>query len=132
VSHLSQPCIEDTNPRTIVDHALAKLREGVTIRPRLTALVLAVTASSDLLFPTPPAIPEIDVAVEEYQFPTRLLRQQSGADATRTIAALRDAISQRHIYAELPAPPVWAKGWRRSMGELASVITGMRIQPPPR
>ena len=40
--------IEDTEPREILDHTLAKLRAGVPIRTLLTASALAVTRSSDL------------------------------------------------------------------------------------
>jgi hypothetical protein len=41
--------IEDTEPREIVDHPLAKLRDGVPMRNLLTASALAVTRSSDLV-----------------------------------------------------------------------------------
>jgi hypothetical protein len=40
--------IEETDPSEIVDHALAKLRAGVSIQTMITASALAVTRSSDL------------------------------------------------------------------------------------
>ena len=42
-------CIEDMEPCEIVDHPLAKLRDGVPMRSLLTASALAVTRSSDLV-----------------------------------------------------------------------------------
>jgi hypothetical protein len=53
-------------------------------------------------FPTPPAIPEIDAVIEEYQLLTRPLRQQSGPDETAVIGALGDSISQCNTYPEIP------------------------------
>lgn len=40
--------VEETDPSDIVDHTLAKLRDGVTARTMLTASALAVTRSSDI------------------------------------------------------------------------------------
>jgi hypothetical protein len=54
-------------------------------------------------FPTPPAIPEIEAIIEEYQLLTRPLRQQSSADETPAIGRLGEAIGQCHVYAEIPA-----------------------------
>jgi hypothetical protein len=53
-------------------------------------------------FPTPPAIPEIEAVIEEYQLLTRPLRQQSGADETMAIGSLGDTISRCHTYADIP------------------------------
>ena len=38
--------IEDTDPSEIVQHTLAKLRDGVSMQRMLTASALAVTASA--------------------------------------------------------------------------------------
>jgi len=54
-------------------------------------------------FPTPPAIPEIEALLEEYQLLTRPLRQQSGADETAAIGRLGEAIGRCHVYADIPA-----------------------------
>jgi len=53
-------------------------------------------------FPTPPAIPEIDAVLEEYQLLTQPIRQQSGSDETPAIGSLGDTISRCHTYAEIP------------------------------
>jgi hypothetical protein len=53
-------------------------------------------------FPTPPAIPEIEAVIEEYQLLTRPLRQQSGPDETLAIGSLGDTISRCHTYADIP------------------------------
>jgi len=53
-------------------------------------------------FPTPPAIPDIEAVIEEYQLLTRPLRQQSGADETVAMGHLGDNISECHVYAEIP------------------------------
>ena len=53
-------------------------------------------------FPTPPAIPEIEAVLEEYQLLTRPIRQQSGSDETPAIGSLGDTISRCHTYAEIP------------------------------
>jgi hypothetical protein len=54
-------------------------------------------------FPTPPAIPEIEAVLEEYQLLTRPLRQQTGIDETTTIGHLGESIAQCNVYAEIPA-----------------------------
>lgn len=53
-------------------------------------------------FPTPPAIPDIEAILDEYQLLTRPLRQRSGADETPTIGRLGEAIGQCDVYAEIP------------------------------
>jgi hypothetical protein len=54
-------------------------------------------------FPTPPALPEIEAILDEYQLLTRPLRQQTGADETTAIGHLGEAIGLCNIYAEIPA-----------------------------
>jgi hypothetical protein len=53
-------------------------------------------------FPTPPAIPEIDGLLDEYQLLTRPLRQQTGGDETTIIGELGERITQCDTYAEIP------------------------------
>jgi hypothetical protein len=53
-------------------------------------------------FPTPPALPDIEAVLEEYQLLTRPLRQQSGDDETTAVGRLGDAISRCHTYADIP------------------------------
>jgi hypothetical protein len=53
-------------------------------------------------FPTPPAIPEIEALLEEYQLVTRSLRQRSGDDETAVIGTLGEAIGRCDVYADIP------------------------------
>jgi hypothetical protein len=53
-------------------------------------------------FPTPPAIPEIEALLDEYQLLERPLRPQTGADETATVGRLGDAIGHCDKYAEIP------------------------------
>jgi hypothetical protein len=53
-------------------------------------------------FPTPPAIPEIDAILEEYQLLTRPLRQHTGEDETATIGRVGEAIGQCSVFADIP------------------------------
>jgi hypothetical protein len=53
-------------------------------------------------FPTPPAIPEIDGLLDEYQLLTRPLRQRTGGDETPTIGQLGERIRRCDTYAEIP------------------------------
>jgi hypothetical protein len=53
-------------------------------------------------FPTPPAIPEIEGLLDEYQLLTRPLRQQTGGDETTIIGELGERITQCDTYAEIP------------------------------
>lgn len=53
-------------------------------------------------YPTPPAIPEIDALLEEYQLLTRPLRQHSGDDETETIGRIGEAIGQCSDFSEIP------------------------------
>ena len=54
-------------------------------------------------FPTPPAIPEFEGLLDEYQLLTRALRQHTGSDETPTIGHLGESIGQCNTYAEIPA-----------------------------
>jgi hypothetical protein len=54
-------------------------------------------------FPTPPAIPEIEAILDEYQLLTRPLRHSSGADETVAIGHLGESIGRCNNYAEIPA-----------------------------
>ena len=53
-------------------------------------------------FPTPPAIPEIEALLDEYQLVTRPLRQHSGDDETAVIGDLGEAIGRCDVYADIP------------------------------
>jgi hypothetical protein len=53
-------------------------------------------------FPTPPAIPEIEGLLDEYQLLTRPLRQQTGGDETTAIGQLGERITQCNTYEEIP------------------------------
>jgi hypothetical protein len=53
-------------------------------------------------FPTPPAIPEIEALLEEYQLLTRPLRQHTGDDETTTIGRVGEAIGQCTVFADIP------------------------------
>jgi hypothetical protein len=53
-------------------------------------------------YPTPPAIPEIEALLDEYQLLTRPPRQQTGDDETAAIGGLGEAISQCSVFAEIP------------------------------
>jgi hypothetical protein len=52
--------------------------------------------------PTPPAIPDLEAVLEEYQLLTRPLRYQSGDDETAAIGALGEAIGRCDQYADIP------------------------------
>jgi hypothetical protein len=54
-------------------------------------------------FPTPPAIPEFEGLLDEYQLLTRSLRQRTGSDETPAIGHLGESIGQCNTYAEIPA-----------------------------
>jgi hypothetical protein len=54
-------------------------------------------------FPTPPAIPEIEGVLDEYQLLTRPIRQHTGSDETTAIGHLGESIGQCNTYAEIPA-----------------------------
>src|SRR5215510_7818925 len=53
-------------------------------------------------FPTPPAIPEFEGLLDEYQLLTRSLRQHTGSDETAVIGHLGESIGQCNTYAEIP------------------------------
>jgi hypothetical protein len=53
-------------------------------------------------FPTPPAIPEFEGLLDEYQLLTRSLRLQTGSDETPAIGNLGERIGACNIYAEIP------------------------------
>ena len=53
-------------------------------------------------YPTPPAIPEIEALLGEYELLTRPLRQRTGDDETAAIGRLGEAISQCSVFAEIP------------------------------
>jgi hypothetical protein len=53
-------------------------------------------------FPTPPAIPEFEGLLDEYQLLTRSLRQRTGSDETPAIGHLGESIGQCNTYAEIP------------------------------
>jgi hypothetical protein len=53
-------------------------------------------------YPTPPAIPEIEALLDEYQLLTRPLRQQTGDDETVAIGHLGEAISQCNAFSKIP------------------------------
>jgi hypothetical protein len=53
-------------------------------------------------FPTPPAVPEIDLLLDEYKLLERPLRAHTGADETPAIGVLGEAISRCDTYAEIP------------------------------
>jgi hypothetical protein len=53
-------------------------------------------------FPTPPAIPEFEGLLDEYQLLTRSLRQDTGTDETPAIGHLGESIGQCNTYAEIP------------------------------
>ena len=53
-------------------------------------------------FPTPPALPEIEPLLDEYQLLQRPLRPHTGEDETATIGRLGEAIGQCNVYAEIP------------------------------
>jgi hypothetical protein len=53
-------------------------------------------------YPTPPAIPEIEALLDEYQLLTRPLRQQTGDDETTAIGSLGEAIGQCNVFADIP------------------------------
>jgi hypothetical protein len=53
-------------------------------------------------YPTPPAIPEIEALLDEYQLLTRPLRQQTGDDETATIGRVGEAIGQCSVFADIP------------------------------
>jgi hypothetical protein len=53
-------------------------------------------------YPTPPAIPEIDEILEEYQLLTRSLRQRTGDDETPAIGHLGEAIGQCDRFGKIP------------------------------
>jgi hypothetical protein len=54
-------------------------------------------------FPTPPAIPEFEGLLDEYQLLTRSLRQHTGSDETPGIGHLGESIGRCNTYAEIPA-----------------------------
>ena len=53
-------------------------------------------------YPTPPAVPEIEALLDEYQLVTRPLRQQTGDDETAAIGRLGEAISQCNAFTKIP------------------------------
>ena len=53
-------------------------------------------------YPTPPAIPEIDEILDEYQLLTRSLRQRTGDDETPAIGQLGEAIGQCDRFGKIP------------------------------
>jgi hypothetical protein len=53
-------------------------------------------------YPTPPAIPEIDELLDEYQLLTRPLRQRTGDDETPAIGQLGEAIGQCDRFGKIP------------------------------
>jgi hypothetical protein len=53
-------------------------------------------------FPTPPAIPEFEGLLDEYQLLTRTLRPHTGSDETPAIGQLGERIGQCNTYAEIP------------------------------
>lgn len=53
-------------------------------------------------YPTPPALPEIDALLEEYQLLSRPLRQYTGDDETATIGRVGEAIGQCSVFADIP------------------------------
>ena len=53
-------------------------------------------------FPTPPALPEIDLLLDEYKLLDRPLRAHTGADETPAIGVLGEAIERCDTYAEIP------------------------------
>lgn len=61
-------------------------------------------------YPTPPAIPEIEALLEEYELLSRPLRQHSGDDETETIGRVGEAIGRRSDFTEIP--PMLAKAMR--------------------
>ena len=53
-------------------------------------------------FPTPPALPEIDLLLDEYKLLERPLRPRTGADETSALGVLGEAIERCDTYAEIP------------------------------
>ncbi|HTZ34528.1 MAG TPA: hypothetical protein VMB84_00805, partial [Stellaceae bacterium] len=53
-------------------------------------------------YPVPPAIPEIEMLIEEHELMTRVTRQESGEDETAVIGELGEAIGRVDVFADIP------------------------------
>ncbi len=53
-------------------------------------------------FPTAPALPEIEMLIEEHQLMTRVTRQESGDDETAAIGELGEGIGKVNVFADIP------------------------------
>jgi hypothetical protein len=75
-------------------------------------------------FPTPPAVPQIDALIEEFQLLERPLGRRTSPDETAEIGSLGEAIGRTDNYADIPAMRARARAdghSREGTGEALSI-----------
>ncbi|HEY2538781.1 MAG TPA: hypothetical protein VGI28_04690 [Stellaceae bacterium] len=96
-------------PKNIVDdHYFAfpaftwRAIETKAVDPEYFSVLMRPAVRYASRFPTAPALPEIEMLIEEHQLMTRVTRQESGEDETAAIGALGEAIGQVGVFADIP------------------------------
>jgi hypothetical protein len=96
-------------PKNIVDdHYFAfpaftwRAIETKAVDPEYFSVLMRPAVRYASRFPTAPALPEIEMLIEEHQLMTRVTRQESGEDETAAIGALGEAIGAVNVFADIP------------------------------
>ena len=96
-------------PKNIVDdHYFAfpaftwRALENEAVDPAYFSVLMRPAVRYVSRYPVPPAIPEIDMLIEEHELMTRVTRQQSGDDETAAIGELGEAIGRVDVFADIP------------------------------
>jgi hypothetical protein len=96
-------------PKNIVDdHYFAfpaftwRALENEAVDPAYFSVLMRPAVRYVSRYPVPPAIPEIEMLIEEHELMTRVTRQQSGEDETAAIGELGEALGRVDVFADIP------------------------------
>jgi hypothetical protein len=96
-------------PKNVVDdHYFAfpaftwRALENEAVDPEYFSVLMRPAVRYVSRYPVPPAVPEIDMLIEEHQLMTRVTRQESGEDETAAIGELGEAIGRVDVFKDIP------------------------------
>ena len=96
-------------PKNIVDdHYFAfpaftwRALENGAVEPRFFKELMRPTVRYVSRFPTAPALPDIEMLIEQHELMTRVTRQQTGEDETAAIGTLGEGIAKVDKFADIP------------------------------
>ena len=96
-------------PKNIVDdHYFAfpaftwRALENEAVDPAYFSVLMRPAVRYVSRYPVPPAIPEVEMLIEEHELMTRVTRQESGEDETAGIGELGEAIGRVDVFADIP------------------------------